>query len=610
MTKIFELLFGCWLLGAVSAAAEPFEKTAPYTGVRWVQSPAVADVGPQTRVQVQLQGRWWELVSIAGVLAADIEGFSKENYGRRWQKRIGEDLPQLFAQMNKPLGQRVDLVLKNPQTGAVTALEGVPMTQANRRAVRDSNRADATDRRRGGEASDSRWLDRGAMLAAIDEFEAVLNERWSYRHASDADFAGALKELRDEVGSKKSLADFARQLDVVLAMGIDGHAQVRARRSGEHEAPGYLPFLLSDSDGGVVAFKPDRSGLLLEGFPYVSQIDGEPLSVWQEAAARRVVKGSPQLVRRRSLRSLREIGVVRAARGLAESAEVELTLVSAQGGESRKIRLPLAGSKPVYGRWPKGGSRVLDGGAGYLRLARMDDQAVEAIHTWMPRFRDTTGLVVDVRGNGGGARQALRALYPYLVRGDAAPRVVNVARARRHPAHGADHLAPRHLYPADSPRWGDTERRAIEGVARAFAPRWRGTDAHFGPWCYMLLRPADNPEAYAYGKPVVVLMDAGCFSATDIFLEGLRGLDGVVLMGAASSGGSARSMRVGLHAAPLTVRLGTMASYTVQGELFDGRGVMPDIEVLPEPGYFIGASDRVLDRARAWIAGHGRPAED
>ena len=64
------------------------------------------------------------------------------------------------------------------------------MTQANRRAVRERNRADATDRRRGGEANGSQWLDRGAMLAAIDEFEAEMSGRYFLSNGNSGSLAG------------------------------------------------------------------------------------------------------------------------------------------------------------------------------------------------------------------------------------------------------------------------------------------------------------------------------------------------------------------------------------------------------------------------------------
>ena len=97
-------------------------------------------------------------------------------------------------------------------------------------------------------------------------------------------------------------------------------------------------------------------------------------------------------------------------------------------------------------------------------------------------------------------------------------------------------------------------------------------------------------------------MDAGSFSATDVFLSGLKGVPGVVLVGEASSGGSAHAQVVELPMSGLKARFASMASFQASGQLFDGRGVQPDVEVRPEPEFFVtGGRDAVLERALALI---------
>ena len=49
-----------------------------------------------------------------------------------------------------------------------------------------------------------------------------------------------------------------------------------------------------------------------------------------------------------------------------------------------------------------------------------------------------------------------------------------------------------------------------------------------------------------------------------------------------------------------------MASYQARNsELYDGVGIQPDIEMEPEPGFFVGASDDVLMHAIDLIRGGG-----
>ena len=92
-------------------------------------------------------------------------------------------------------------------------------------------------------------------------------------------------------------------------------------------------------------------------------------------------------------------------------------------------------------------------------------------------------------------------------------------------------------------------------------------------------------------------MNGKSFSATDIFLAGLKGMKNVLLLGTPSSGGSAFSQELVLAATPLRLRIGSMASFQADGQLFDGHGVQPDVLLEPVPEYYIGLRDNVLEEA-------------
>ena len=106
-----------------------------------------------------------------------------------------------------------------------------------------------------------------------------------------------------------------------------------------------------------------------------------------------------------------------------------------------------------------------------------------------------------------------------------------------------------------------------------------------------------GPGPTPYTRPVVVLADTACFSATDIFLGAFQGHRNVTILGTTSGGGSGRTQSHRLAHSGITVRLSTMASFRADGRLYDGRGVDPDVRVLPQPHDFTGASDAVLEAA-------------
>jgi hypothetical protein len=118
--------------------------------------------------------------------------------------------------------------------------------------------------------------------AALDDFKAALDERWSYRHANSADFDAAIASLRERIGSGISVDEFGIELQKIIALGIDGHSRV----SGYRLPPGgCLPFLIESIGERFVAFNPDHKSFLRDGFPYLTKIDGVKMSDWITVAS-------------------------------------------------------------------------------------------------------------------------------------------------------------------------------------------------------------------------------------------------------------------------------------------------------------------------------------
>ena len=348
---------------------------------------------------------------------------------------------------------------------------------------------------------------------------------------------------------------------------------------------GRLPFLLVDSAQGVVAVQPDRSSFFDDSTPVVQALDGRPLSEWMEAAQPDVAHGSPQLVRRRSLRALREIDALRREFGLEVGKPIQLSLASLDGAETAERSAELAERRPSYGTWPRTRSRQLEEKLGYLRLSEMNGET-DQLERDLRSFSETQGLIVDVRGNGGGSRELLIALAGYLIGPEEPALVANVAKYRLAPSFGEDHLQARFMHRADWSGWSERQRAAIEAFAATFEPEWN-PPGEFSEWHYLVLDHGAGEDSFFYDQPVAILSDAGCFSATDIFLGALELLPRVTLIGTASSGGSARSQAFRLPRTGIEVRCASMASFRPDGRLYDGRGIEVDLEVLPRAGDFL-----------------------
>ncbi len=542
--------------------ADSYPKLSPFSAIRWVPN-------------VEIDGKWYALEAVGNQPVEKIIKFSKQRHGNKWAKRFGEDLVQVLTEMGHPPGKTVSLTVRNLETGSREVLQNVPMTRENR--ARILNPPDEP----------------GAVDTALDAFQRALNAQWAYRYANDADFDTAINLLRTRMEKNPDVVNLGVELQKIIAMGIDGHSGINFRVEGGE----YLPFVIEPLGDRFVAIKPDRSEFLRFHMPYITTIDGIEVEAWCRAASVLVPKGSPQYVRQQCLRMMRNVDCVRTLLNLPIKDSLTIQLSSHSGKSRETSGAQVASRRPLYGIWPARPSGFLQSGVGYLRLKRMNDDALREIETWMPRFHDSPGLIVDVRDNGGGSREVLRLLYSYLVTPSDPPRAFTAARYRLFDGFADDHLAQRFMYSKDSKVWTDQERKAIESFQKSFKPEWSPPDDQFSEWHYMVLNRIDAPGVYHFDKPVIVLQNEKCFSATDIFLAGLKGMKNVTLIGATSGGGSALSQRVVLGMSKLRLRIASMASFQADGKLFDGNGVAPDIGVEQTPEYFIGGKDKVLEAA-------------
>lgn len=100
-------------------------KLSPYDAIRWEDGQPVVRVG----------GEWLTLEAIDGVTSDAIARYCRETYDTRWQKRFEEDLVEVLRGMGHPVGETVDLTVRDPGAAESRLLEGVAMTRANRQAI-------------------------------------------------------------------------------------------------------------------------------------------------------------------------------------------------------------------------------------------------------------------------------------------------------------------------------------------------------------------------------------------------------------------------------------------------------------------------------------------
>ena len=562
----------------------PFDSSHPsypgyaaFTGLRFeVNTPVV-----------EVEGEWYELVSIDGFTAKKILDWSRDKLGDKALERFEEDLPVVLELMGRKPSPQAELTLRKRGGGEIR--KKIVMTEENRSLLRRKGRHQSHGDNGDGE------IDTEEVCEA---FEEVLEDRFAYLGLGDVQWKAALKKLKRKQLNRDQ---FAQELGRVMAMFADGHASVSDSTDLAGRAGGFLPFLIEPVGEGFVAFDEGRQVFLEDGFPWIESIDGRAIGDWLDATAEDVAKGSSQYQKRHGLRALRNLDHYREKLGLPKGRNVVVKLSDGNGKTTEKELAP-ASRRPSYGIWPRPTGqpgRIIEGNIGYLRLESMDEDAERSIAEMMPKLRDTHGLIVDVRDNGGGSRKALLDLASWLMAPGDEPRVANVAAYRKWDGFDEDHLAARFMARAEDASWTADERKAISAFAQTFKPEWLPPRKDFSEWHFLLLSPPKEPRPFVYTKPIIVLQNAKCFSATDIFLAALKGWrDNITLLGTASGGGSARSVR---HRLPgrMSVRCASMASFQPDGKLYDGNGVEPDLVVHPVPEFFLdGGQDVQLEAAR------------
>lgn len=558
------------------SSAPGYPNYAAFAGIRWKGD----------RPHVEFEGEWYELVTFHDIAVEEIIAFLRTG-GWPFRMRFSEDLVQVVRLMGHPIEKRTTLVLRD-EDGVEHVKTDVLMTEENLRSLTRS-------------ASSSVVLSSDDLAADLLEFQTALETQFAYLKANNVDYQTLIESIGDRYGDTIDSSQLSDELRQIMARFIDGHASVSGASRVFRD--GYLPFVIESSGDRFVAVGADRTGFVHADYPYIVSIDGRDMDTWLKATSKYIRKGPPQSMRRRGLRMLLSIEQFRRELELPVEVPLEIGLADERGNPF-VVTLDVVEDLARSADWPKRlAPSILDNNIGYFRIGSMSSSAVDQIREAMKQFRDTDGLIVDVRGNGGGIRTPLLELAGYLMTADDSPRIGNVAKYRLAPQFGPDHLSEaRYVYRIDSERFDQRERDAIEEFAKTFRPEWEPAESEFSEWHYLLLYKRKDDQRFDYQKPVVILMDGVCFSATDIFLGALKGFPNVTLMGQPSGGGSARTQSFQLSYSGISIRCASMASFKPNGQLYDNHGIQPDVVVVCPPEYFLlDQEDVVLKRAVGWL---------
>lgn len=361
----------------------------------------------------------------------------------------------------------------------------------------------------------------------FDELWETIRDRYAYfeEKATDWDRVRAIYQPRlAEVGDDEN--KWMRLLGAITDELYDAHTHFAQGVPGLPRWP-VSDILVEDSTAGVrVRERRDGSAAADAGIrvgDIVLAIDGMPFA---EAAALRM----PRALRRSDPEA--RWYAINAAVGGNRERERQIRLRS-RNGQVRNLVLP---HKPAPNR-PAINHRRLDNGFGYIAITTFGDtDASKAFDAALLDLKDSPGLIIDVRENGGGDTAVARPIMGRFIK-------------ERRP-------------------YALMRRRSGAGVAL--------TD----PWTEYV----DPQGPFTYERPVVVLQNHWSASMAEGFPMGMKGI------GRARTVGT-ETMRLGAAVFPLRLdRTGVTVNYSAEPVYaIDGTPrwkLKPDVEVAPGADVF------------------------
>lgn len=568
------------------------QKTTPFSAIKWVEGEPILKIDTQ----------WYDFISMGAYSKDFLLKKCKSIYPRLWKKRFGEDYVEFLWKIDIKPRLVEDFVLKNDKGETVRL--ALTFTKEKRKDTHNYYLANYSEEK---EFDFTKTITKDEIRADLQFLRTTMYDHYSYESLKGLDTQLEMYKMLEDIPDDFYIKEFGVRLQELLVKYGDGHTRLR---NFDFASYGRLSFYTTAFQDKIVCHMKD--GLLEEDYPFLHAINGIPTKdLLSTIIQYKVPQGSASFVRAYGANDLKNMGFILSRRNKF-SKEITIILSDGKGNKHEKkmdlvyrsqiseakkqIEVSRESLKPFT-------YKKLDDRISYLKIRHMISYTPEEdIKEIMEKAKDSKGLVIDVRDNGGGGRMILNALLPYFLTTEQAPLVANLAKRRidRQEQTEEGVISNRFLYPITSSKFSKEEKLVLVDFQKAFQPSWKYDEDKYTDWHYYLLRK--DPNKYFYDKPVVILMNGKCFSATDIFLAAFNELDNVCLMGTPSGGGSGNTVSYTLPHSHWKVSLSSMISFQPNGNLYDGVGVSPDVPVEQDRlSDIIGTTDSQLEAALDYI---------
>jgi carboxyl-terminal processing protease len=223
-----------------------------------------------------------------------------------------------------------------------------------------------------------------------------------------------------------------------------------------------------------------------------------------------------------------------AVQRLLDPIENEKVTISATRSDGSMIEATLKPRRIVSP--PTASHRVLPSGFGYVRFSGFSESLRSRVLEGVEALKDTPGMILDLRGNGGGSGAFASALVSSFMQTASTPVKI---------------------------RTRDDVPVRVLGINVA-GPAFTGFNAK---------------GAAAYTKPIVVLLDAGSASASELTAAALREMGNATIVGQTSCGCLLGFMGYLKLPGGAELAYSEVGFASQSGKRIEGEGVVPDIDV-------------------------------
>jgi carboxyl-terminal processing protease len=382
---------------------------------------------------------------------------------------------------------------------------------------------------------------------ALDFVWSTIDERYYDPKLNGVDWKAVRGRYEVRILAAKTDQEYWELLDKMTGELKDSHTRVHSpkevQQQRENQASGLgLGFLELDNALVVTSVHPEsdaywagvRAGMTIK------TIEGEPALPRYKKLIEESRESSTPWARTRGAQRRISSGEV--------DTTVNMSFARGDGGEiSAKLKRRLVRSPPEFSH------RVLPTGFGYVRFSGFVRGMQAPILAAIDKMKDTPGMIVDLRGNGGGSGEMSRALT-------------------------AKFLTERHK------------------VGRVITRDGKPISVFFFDVVKTEPEIVGN-KATAYTKPLVILTNESSASASEIFASTLQDLGRATVIGRRTCGCLLGYLGYAEVPGGGALAYSEIGFVTQKGKRVEGEGVAPDIEVPLAVNDLVLSRDRALERA-------------